>query len=615
VDEANVLDFAGNWSGTGTISGTGDAEAIELNVGEYMISEIVETGDMICELLQNAYDPSGDDVIMEYRTGSTVFECFDAAWTIYTDKFISEGYVQIKLTNADVFYVDATDGDDGNPGTEEEPWQTITKVNAATLTPGDHVLFKRGETWRGESMAVPSSGAAGAPITFGAYGTGANPLIDPTTEFNDFSSYSGNIWRRSQVGVISLTQVFEDGTRMIFAANIAAMVQGSWAYDSSTPGYVYVWCSDDGNPNTGHVIEYDAVTLANLGTIQLNGKSYLVFDSIDFYRPGDCAFIASDTVTPSTYVTIQNCNFSFCGGRSILLGTDGSYGYTYPTDVTVSNCVAHDDLDVPFWIGHGTRLIIENCEAYDCGKDVDPYGKLYSTSKHFPNGILISAEAQDCIVRNNYVHDIYDIAILDEQSIGEVGNNTIIEGNLIDMTSRSNTCLEVEGDNTTVRNNIIYTGSGSAIILANSPASPLIYNNTIISPSGAGHSIDTNSQPGAKVKNNIIIRAGATNRYVSVAIAAQTNFEADNNLYYGASTGRWFWGPTEYTTFATWKSNSTQDANGLNEDPIVVTQWTDLHLQVTSPCIGAGEAGLVTDDYDDVARGATTDIGALEYVA
>jgi len=176
VGEANILDFAGNWSGTGAITGAGDAEAIELDVGEYMISEIVDTGDMECVLLQNSYDASGDDVIMEYRTGATASECFDAAWTIYTVPFVSEGYVQIKLTNADVFYVDATGGSDDNPGTEAEPWQTITKVNAATLTAGDHVLFKRGETFATNTRLVCADG-----VTYSAYGTGAKPILNGGT--------------------------------------------------------------------------------------------------------------------------------------------------------------------------------------------------------------------------------------------------------------------------------------------------------------------------------------------------------------------------------------------------------------------------------------------------
>jgi parallel beta-helix repeat protein len=75
------------------------------------------------------------------------------------------------------YYVDATSGDDGNTGTNTSaPWKTIAKVNAATLHPSDNVLFKKGEIWR-EQLTVPNSGASARPITFGAYGSGDNPII------------------------------------------------------------------------------------------------------------------------------------------------------------------------------------------------------------------------------------------------------------------------------------------------------------------------------------------------------------------------------------------------------------------------------------------------------
>lgn len=77
-----------------------------------------------------------------------------------------------------IYYVDYTTGDDGDSGlTEELAWKTINKVNTSSFNAGDSILFKRGETWR-EQLTVPSSGSSGSPITFGAYGSGADPIID-----------------------------------------------------------------------------------------------------------------------------------------------------------------------------------------------------------------------------------------------------------------------------------------------------------------------------------------------------------------------------------------------------------------------------------------------------
>ncbi len=82
---------------------------------------------------------------------------------------------------ATIYYVAAA-GSDSNSGTSSgTPWQTIAKVNGSTFSPGDSILFNRGDAWYGTSLVAPSSGASGSPITFGAYGSGVNPILQGST--------------------------------------------------------------------------------------------------------------------------------------------------------------------------------------------------------------------------------------------------------------------------------------------------------------------------------------------------------------------------------------------------------------------------------------------------
>src|SRR5271165_4987429 len=75
------------------------------------------------------------------------------------------------------YYVSSSSGNDSNSGTSaSSSWQTIAHVNGQTFQPGDSILFKRGDAWN-ESLAPPSSGSSGNPITFDAYGTGAAPNV------------------------------------------------------------------------------------------------------------------------------------------------------------------------------------------------------------------------------------------------------------------------------------------------------------------------------------------------------------------------------------------------------------------------------------------------------
>ncbi len=85
---------------------------------------------------------------------------------------------------ATTYYVAATGSDSNNGTSTAAAWQTIAKVNGATFSPGDSILFNRGEVWYGTALTVPSSGTSGAPITFGAYGSGANPVIKGSTNFS-----------------------------------------------------------------------------------------------------------------------------------------------------------------------------------------------------------------------------------------------------------------------------------------------------------------------------------------------------------------------------------------------------------------------------------------------
>lgn len=88
--------------------------------------------------------------------------------------------------SAATYYVDATNGSDARVGTSPSlAWQTVGKVNNAALSPGDVVLFRRGHMWSG-TLDPSAVGAPGNPVTFGAYGTGPNPIVSRLILRGDF---------------------------------------------------------------------------------------------------------------------------------------------------------------------------------------------------------------------------------------------------------------------------------------------------------------------------------------------------------------------------------------------------------------------------------------------
>ncbi len=101
--------------------------------------------------------------------------------------------------SATTYYVDncVVKGNDSNNGTSTStPWLTVAHVNARTFNPGDSVLFEKTCTWR-EQLVPPSSGSSGSPITFGAYGTGAAPILDGTSVVTGWTSHGSGIYYAS----------------------------------------------------------------------------------------------------------------------------------------------------------------------------------------------------------------------------------------------------------------------------------------------------------------------------------------------------------------------------------------------------------------------------------
>lgn len=92
------------------------------------------------------------------------------------------------------YYIAAT-GNDANTGRSAgSPFRSLGKVNSLTLMPGDTVLFRRGDTFRG-SLVIRRSGSASRPITFDAYGHGPKPILAGSVPINNWTSSGVNTWQ------------------------------------------------------------------------------------------------------------------------------------------------------------------------------------------------------------------------------------------------------------------------------------------------------------------------------------------------------------------------------------------------------------------------------------
>lgn len=94
------------------------------------------------------------------------------------------------------YYVKNAGNDSGTGTSDATAWASLAKVSSVIFQPGDHIYFKRGDLFRGQ-LYNNSSGSAGNPVVYDAYGTGAKPKIWGSRDYssdNLWTNYSGNIW-------------------------------------------------------------------------------------------------------------------------------------------------------------------------------------------------------------------------------------------------------------------------------------------------------------------------------------------------------------------------------------------------------------------------------------
>ena len=72
--------------------------------------------------------------------------------------------------NGTVYYVSESGNDSNSGKTETTAWKTLSKVNSVSFASGDVVLFKRGDTFRGQLVLKDG-------VTYSAYGEGNKPHI------------------------------------------------------------------------------------------------------------------------------------------------------------------------------------------------------------------------------------------------------------------------------------------------------------------------------------------------------------------------------------------------------------------------------------------------------
>jgi hypothetical protein len=127
------------------------------------------------------------------------------------------------------YYIDATRGSDGDPGTFEKPWRTLARLATVRLAPGQGIYLRCGGTWRESLLLGPKQLIDGAIIAgYGSECGDRKATISGADEYTGGWERSGKLWSRGlPSGTPKITQLFVERQ---------ALHTARWPNDEVGPG-------------------------------------------------------------------------------------------------------------------------------------------------------------------------------------------------------------------------------------------------------------------------------------------------------------------------------------------------------------------------------------------
>ena len=442
---------------------------------------------------------------------------------------LSTFIVLLSMASFSATYYVSTAGDDSNSGlTSSLAWKTLARVNAATLSAGDQVLFQKGDTFYG-SLTISSSGTSGSPIICGAYGSGANPIITGFTTVDTWNNLGGNIWESaaavSTLSTCNMVAINGINTGMGRYPNAGSANAGYLTFQSHSGSTSITSSSLTSTPNwtggevvirCGHfVLERPTITSQSGGTLNFtpatsyenqNGFGFFIQNDIRtldaqnewYYNKSTKKLSIYSSTTPANVkLATVDCLFSANGNYLTLDGIDfdGSNGNTIN--------------------GRGIKTTIKNCNISFSGIG------------------LIKLSGVNSLIENNVISNSNEDAIIVDGNRSIIRNNTIQNsGTIRGMGYGVNSAVHVGGSGTvkfTVENNrIINSGMNGISFYGDSVTVKNNFVDTFCSVLDDGGGIYTytgGSRPlmkGVKIEGNIVINgigapAGSTTSFPSIA--------------------------------------------------------------------------------------------------
>lgn len=324
-----------------------------------------------------------------------------------------------------VYYV-SNNGNDKNDGrSPETAWRTLQRVSDAALFPGDGVLFKRGDLFRGGVNAREG-------VSYGAYGAGEKPKIYGWDEdladaamWEEIDSVH-HIWKYKKLILDPGTLVFNSGeahSRKLIPSyrNLQFVCRDDESKlfvmaDEMTKDLDIFWRYDLLLSRQKSKGEDFPVPVAGRDAEIHSGELYLrcdkgnpgkVFDSIESVAARCCFTVGSKANVKIDNICMKYACFGVSAGGASVVG------------LTVTNCEIG-------WVGG-------NIQHY-AGTDPNYPQGTHGSVTRYGNAIEVYGGCEDYTVANCYIYESYDAGITHQvnTSVKRVMKGVHYTGNLIE---------------------------------------------------------------------------------------------------------------------------------------------------------------------------------------
>lgn len=370
-----------------------------------------QTGEKLFEEISDYGEPAEAAKMREKILGSE------------TEIVKADTYIPGKTYTGKAYYVSNNGNDEKDGLSPETAWATLDRINNSIahdevpIESGDAIFFERGGFWRGHIMIWWAS-----DLTISAYGEGEKPIITSSPE----SGADAEKWELVHEGengekIWKFYREMTDTGMVVLNDEMSAWrvtprwTGSEWLNSDGTPFDVktdltknldYFVDIGDLMQGTTEFNDYQGHPYPSYGALHLRcdeGNPGTVFERVEF------GSIAVDPNT-STYI---NSPFSLEGGPTL----DNICVKYYPMGGS----------------GNPNNGAVQNCEFAWGGGCVQFIHDGYITGRM--GDALFGAWLENCVVRNNYFHDLFSAAMIIEGSIehgdGGPSRDIIFADNLV----------------------------------------------------------------------------------------------------------------------------------------------------------------------------------------